>query len=161
MLAESPSAFAADYAETGARPMAHFRERTTFDTENFIIGAFSGAPGSDSGDGPSGASPFIGSVGGLREREPKRRHLGYLWGMYVHADHRSRGIGRALLNEALRRLDKLPDLSAIRLSVTAGNATALALYEQAGFKVWRREPLALRVDGEDFDELHMLRTRGD
>ena len=159
MLAESPSAFAADLNETTARPIDHFRERTTFGAENFIIGAFKNPPGGDSGDGPS-ATNLIGSVGGLREQEPKRRHLGYIWGMYVHADHRGGGIGRDLLGDALRRLDQLPDLSAIGLSVTAGNAAALALYEQAGFTVWGREPLALRVDGEDYDELHMLRIRG-
>ncbi len=148
MLAEAPTAFGADHDEAAQRPLEHFRERTSYAADNFIIGAFSSA----NADGQ-----LIGSAGGLREQEPKRRHLGLIWGMYVHPDHRGAGLAAELLNEVLRRLEALKGLSAIGLSVTVGNRPAQALYESAGFKAWGEEPLALRVDGADHGELHMIR----
>ena len=80
--------------------------------------------------------------------------------MYVHPDHRGSGVGRRLIEAALAKLDAIDGLTAIGLSVTVGNQSALALYESAGFKVWGREPLALRVEGQDYEELHMLRPAG-
>ena len=41
MLKESPTAFGSDYAESAARPLDYFRDRTRDDPENFIVGAFS------------------------------------------------------------------------------------------------------------------------
>jgi ribosomal protein S18 acetylase RimI-like enzyme len=45
----------------------------------------------------------------------------------------------------------------VLLTVTAGNDTALAMYEAFGFRVYGREPRALLVDGVFFDDLHMVR----
>jgi len=144
MLAESPTAFGSDYAESSARPLEHFRERVRNDPENFIIGAFVD-------------DNLIGSVGGFREQESKRRHITSIVGMYVHPDHRRIGIGRELLAAAIDRLENLPGVERIQLSVTFGNDRALALYQAAGFEVYGQEPDALKVDGSNYDELLLSR----
>ena len=41
----------------------------------------------------------------------------------------------------------------VELGVTAGNEPALSLYESAGFRVYGREPAAIKVAGVDYDEL--------
>lgn len=144
MLKESPTAFGADYAESAARPLDDFRDRTRDDPENFIIGAFSG-------------EILVGSAGGYREQEAKRRHIATVVGMYVHPEHRRQGIAARLLTAVLARLERLPGLEQVQLAVTVGNDGALQLYQQAGFEVYGREPAALKVDGRDYDELLLSR----
>src|SRR5262245_24654849 len=48
-------------------------------------------------------SALVGMVGFYRELRPKRRHRGWIWGMYVAPDWRKQHIGRLLLEEAVRR----------------------------------------------------------
>lgn len=140
MLEESPTAFGADLEETRARPLAHFEERASNEPENFIIGAFA-------------ADELVGSAGGMRDREPKRRHLALVWGMYVHPSQRGCGLGRLLLGTVLERLRRIEGVEQVQLAVTAGNEPALKLYESAGFRVYGREPAALKVAGVNYDEL--------
>jgi ribosomal protein S18 acetylase RimI-like enzyme len=96
-------------------------------------------------------------VGGVREQSPKRRHIALIVGMYVHQDHRRAGIAPLLLDAAQKGLAELGGLEQLQLSVTAGNEPALALYEQAGFEVYGREPAALKVAGSNYDEFLMSR----
>ncbi|MEM8769973.1 MAG: GNAT family N-acetyltransferase [Pseudomonadota bacterium] len=149
MLAEAPTAFGSHHDEAAQLPLENFRERASYVKDNFIIGAFSKTD-----------EQLVASAGGLREQALKRRHLGLIWGMYVHPDHRGAGLGTRLLNNVLARLEELNGVSAVGLSVTVGNKPALALYESAGFEAWGEEPLALRVDGADHAELHMIRRLG-
>ncbi|MEJ2087049.1 MAG: GNAT family protein [Gammaproteobacteria bacterium] len=148
MLEESPTAFSADRDETARRPLSHFIERARDDAENFIVGAFAG-------------HVLVGSAGGFRDPEPKRRHLAMVWGMYVQPAHRGSGLGARLLGAVLDRLHALPGVEQVQLGVTAGNEPALRLYERAGFEVYGREPAALKVAGVNYDELLMsLRLKG-
>lgn len=140
MLEESPTSFGADLDETAKRPLSHFNDRTRNDPNNFIHGAFS-------------ADSLIGSAGGARESDPKRLHIAIVWGMYVHPEHRSRGLGRWLIRSVLHRLARLPQIEYVRLAVTAGNNAALGLYESVGFETYGREPAALKVSGRNYDEL--------
>ena len=147
MLEESPTAFGSDYSETAARSPAYFRDRVTDTPDSFIFGAFRGGS-------------LIGAAGSYREPEAKRRHIATVVGMFVHPDHRRRGLAGALLNAVLDRLREQPGLEYIRLAVTAGNTRALALYERTGFSIYGREPAALKVAGTNHDELLMsLRLR--
>jgi len=99
------------------------------------------------------AGDMGGMVGLGFETMVKRRHLGLIWGVYVRAERRGEGLGCALLHAAIDaargRVDRL------WLSVTVGNAPALALYRAAGFSIYGTEPAALRVDGVDHDE-HLM-----
>lgn len=146
MLKESPTAFGGDYPSTLARDEAHFRKRLRQSPGRFVLGAF---------DDQQAAEALVGTISAVRETDLKRRHIAGIYGMYVHPRHRRAGLGARLLNEALQRLKVLEGLERIELSVVAGNGPALALYEQAGFVVYGREPDALKVDGANHDELHL------
>jgi ribosomal protein S18 acetylase RimI-like enzyme len=76
-----------------------------------------------------------------------------VWGMYVHPSERGRGLGRLLLGSVLERLRRIEGVEQVQLAVTAGNEPALKLYESAGFRVYGREPAALKVAGINYDEL--------
>ncbi|MBC7742610.1 MAG: hypothetical protein H7061_10460 [Bdellovibrionaceae bacterium] len=44
----------------------------------------------------------------------------------------------------------------IQLSVEANNLAARKLYESRGFKCWGTEPKAMRMDGQYYDDCHMI-----
>ena len=65
-------------------------------------------------------------------------------------------MGAALL-QALCESARHEGLRDLLLSMTDGNAGALALYRNAGFEVVGREPRAVLVAGRFHDKLHMHR----
>jgi len=65
----------------------------------------------------------------------------------VDADHRRRGVGRALLDGLLRWSEEV-HADALLLEVRAGNVAALTLYAQAGLAVDGHRP-GYYPDGED------------
>jgi RimJ/RimL family protein N-acetyltransferase len=80
---------------------------------------------------------------------PTRAHNGVL-GLGVLAEFRGRGIGTALLREALQGARAF-GLTRIELSVREGNSRVAALYERFGFVREGVQRRAVRVDGTDED----------
>jgi GNAT superfamily N-acetyltransferase len=109
------------------------------------------------------AAVFAAELGGLhamvglfRGRHLKSAHKIHVWGMFVQPQWRRQGLGRALLDAAIRHARTLPGLSSMHLSVSGAAPGALRLYQQAGFTVWGVEPDAICLDGRCFDEHHMI-----
>ena len=75
--------------------------------------------------------------------------------MYVAPDWRGRGIGRRLLEEVVRRAEKLSGLRRVLLSVSVTQSGARHLYLSLGFSAFGTEPQALQVEGRFVDEDHM------
>ena len=92
----------------------------------------------------------------VRENGPKARHKGNLYGMYVSAGFRGRGISRVLLEELIREARKLEGLEQITLAVVQDNEQAKALYTTAGFTVFGTEKNALKIKGEYYHEEWMV-----
>ena len=76
------------------------------------------------------------------------------WPVSPHA--RGRGVGRALLREALSLARPAPGFQ----QVNAANAVAIRLYVFLGFRQYALEPGAIRIEGELHDELHMFLPLG-
>jgi ribosomal protein S18 acetylase RimI-like enzyme len=148
MLGESPSAFSSDLTTARAETLDSIAARIKATDEHFVVGAFVG-----------NGRTLVGTAGGARERGQKRQHIGTVSGMFVHPDHRGRGIANALLTHAVSSLFALPGIDQIELGVTAGNAAAHTLYLRHGFIEYGREPRALRIDGRDHDEILMVKWR--
>jgi GNAT superfamily N-acetyltransferase len=87
----------------------------------------------------------------------KRRHIAWIYRMYVAASAAGRGVGRDLLAAAIARAEQLPGVTKLNLTVAAHNLRAVALYEAAGFVPFSREPDAFR-DPEPRVELSMSRV---
>ena len=98
---------------------------------------------------------IAGMAGFFRSPEEKTRHKARIWGVYVKPNHRGKGIGRALMEELLRRARTQPDIEQVTLSVTSSQAAARALYLDLGFTAYGREPQAIKVGGVYVDEDHM------
>jgi ribosomal protein S18 acetylase RimI-like enzyme len=168
----APTAFSSSYETSKKQPDKTFQQRVAYDPESFVLAAFeNGAPGPNngaqefnksagelkSGTGKTVSSKqdtLIGMAGGYVDTELKRRHIGYVVGMWVEPAYRRQGIARRLLRDVVAQLRTLPTITTIQLSVTAGNASAQSLYEDCGFTCWGTEPQALCHNGQFFDELH-------
>ena len=142
-LRTEPTAFGSSYEIEASAKADKYRDRLLGSADNFVLGACDG-------------EQLIGIGGFFRETAPKRQHIGSVWGVYVTPSFRGRGIGRSLLTSMVERARVLADLEHILLSVTSENAAALALYRSLGFEAWGTEPAALKYEGVDYDETHML-----
>ena len=143
-LKEDPDPFGTTYEEAAARPLSQTTERLRNTTpESFILGAFDG-------------DTLVGIVAFGRDDGRKSRHKGNIWSMYTAPEVRGRGLGRALLLEAIARARSLSGLEQINLSVTSDNVSALNLYRSAGFEVYGHERHALKDGDRYLDEDHMV-----
>jgi len=98
----------------------------------------------------------LAGVAGLAfEQREKVRHKATLFGMYVPAGHRGRGLGLRLVHAVLAGARGRPGVGVVQLTVTQGNAGAQALYESCGFTPFGVEPFAVAVDGGFVSKVHM------
>lgn len=95
----------------------------------------------------------VGWLQVLRERHPVVRHVA-TFGMAVAADRRGRGIGAALLSEALAWA-RSQRVAKIEISVYPDNRAALALYRRFGFVEEGRLRRHSRKSFGDQDEILM------
>ncbi len=144
-LSESPSSFGASLAQEETVPLEVFEQRIDSGPDKWVVGAFTDRD-------------LVGVIGFSHETGDKSRHKGFIWGMYVLPEFRCRGIGRALFQDALARIDALTDLRSVRLAVVTSNTVALRLYERFGFVRFGEETDALCVDGIFHSEYHMVRS---
>lgn len=144
-LLDSPTAFGASPSEDFSRSLDETCGRIVAAGDRVILGAFSG-------------DALIGMVGIAREQSLKHAHKAGLWGMFVAPSHRGAGVGKTLINEALKFAASVSGLRRVNLYVNATNAIAIALYESLGFVTFGVEHGGLMVDGVAHDELLMVRV---
>ncbi len=138
-LLQAPQAFGASHAIESVKPLAFFEERLctsmvwAAQRNGTLVGVACLAPG-------------------MSDRE---KHKGFIWGVFVSPEVRGQGISRALLTTLLNWADQ--HYEQVTLTVTATNSAALALYQQAGFDVFGREPRALKDKTGYSDEVLMVR----
>ena len=144
-LQHDPEAFTSDFDTASALPPATYATRLGQPPDDhFILGAFRS----------SGA--MLGAVVCQRQARLKQRHEAELVGMIIAPAARSKGIGKALLNEFGALVRKLPGLEQVVLSVTASNAHAVSLYEAAGFVRYGLQPRAIKLGNAYHDKAPML-----
>jgi ribosomal protein S18 acetylase RimI-like enzyme len=149
-LRDEPDAFGASYEEALARPLSATAERLRAQVasgESFTLGAF---------DGDGEGDPLVGMVTFTRESPAKFRHRGDITAMYVAPEARGRGIGRALLTEALARVRAILGVEQVHLAVVSGNAPARALYASLGFTKFGVARRSFRLGNAYLDEDFMV-----
>ncbi|HTZ75352.1 MAG TPA: GNAT family N-acetyltransferase [Candidatus Aquilonibacter sp.] len=107
--------------------------------ENFVMGAFE-------------TGQLIGTAGFYREQKEKRRQIGWIWGVFVHPEHRQQGVGRALICSVVEQARGLNGLAAIHITAAIAQTAARKMYGSLGFRVVGTVPGALYVDGKYYDE---------
>lgn len=110
---------------------------------NFTLGAFVDAE-------------LVGIATFVRESGLKERHKGRIYGVYVTASQRHKGIGRALITTLIDRVKQEPSLEQLLLAVASEQVAAKQLYRNCGFETFGTEPNALKVGSNYVDEDHMI-----
>lgn len=144
-LRNSPEAFGSSYEESLTTPLASVVQRMRNEStagDNFILGAFEGA--------------LVGVVGFYRNQRIKDLHKGTIWGMYVIPEMRGRGIGKALISQAIAYVAGIAGTIQIHLAVVTTQDAPRHLYRSLGFEVYGLEPRALKVGDRFLDEELML-----
>ncbi len=67
-------------------------------------------------------------------------------GVYVREDHRGKGIGRRLVEEAISRAPEL-GLKTLTAGAFGHNEASLGLFEDMGFRKWAHFPKVAELDG--------------
>lgn len=143
-LERDPDAFSSSVEDHLKLTRDEILRRLTGDpANNFVLGVFA--------DGK-----LMGTAGFARETQPKSRHKGRIWGVYLNADLRGKGIGRKLLQMVLNRAGEVEGVEQILISVTTTQAAAIALYRSLGFVSWGKESRALKVGERYIDEEYMV-----
>ena len=139
-----PTAFTSSYEEERETPLAQVAERLVPTPNGVVLGAFE-------------EGVLIGMAGLYRERARKLAHKGVVWGVYVAAAFRKRGVGKRLIAEALRQAAGMPGMRQLNLGASTANPAAIALCESLGFEKFGLERGFMSVDGVLYDEFQMSR----
>ena len=119
-LREDPSAFGSSYEEEVTRPLdvtAEWLRAKQVGPESFALGAF------------DEREELLGVISFTRVSRLKERHKAMIHGVYVVAEARGRGVGRALVAETLTRARQLPELTQVQLSaVTRQVASRVTIF---------------------------------
>lgn len=141
-----PDAFTSSVSERAALPVQWWESRLRDEptAREMVVGAFEG-------------NALVGVAGLSFEQREKAKHKATLFGMYVTATRRQRGIGRRLVSEILAQAKRRPETRLVQLTVTDGNAVAESLYASCGFVRFGVEPFAIAVEGRFLSKVHMWR----
>ncbi len=145
MLAAHPEAFTSDAESESVKDPLDYLQRLGLDRHDgghFVLGAWHD-------------TRLLGAIGCEREERLKVRHTGHIIGMMVRAEARGRGIGDQLLEACIAEA-RHAGLEMLTLSVTAGNASAIRLYERHRFVAYGKLQRALKVGATYHDKLHMV-----
>jgi len=142
---QEPDAFTSEPGERADLPLSWWEQRIGGPKQNTIaFGAF--------GDGK-----LVGCVALEFSTRAKTIHKAHLIGMYLLEAWRGQGLGRQLVEQVLVYAKHRPGIELVTLTVTEGNAAAIALYEAAGFRSFGVEPMAMRTPTGYKAKVHMWR----
>lgn len=143
-LLNYPTSFSSSYEHENNYTVPEIEQKLRPQADKFTLGAFE-------------ESQLIGVATFIRETSAKLNHKGRLVGVYVIPEARGRGVARELIEELLRLLRENEGLEQLHLTVESTNDRAIRLYESIGFKQYAKEQRALKVDGNYYDELWMVK----
>lgn len=142
-LRVNPEAFGSTYEREAAFTVEEIGRRIAPEVGKFTLGAFE-------------EDRLIGIVTFVRDNGPKTKHKANLYGMYVSAECRGKGIGGKLLDTLIKEARQLDGVEQITLTVVQDNERAKALYVTSGFVVFGIEKNALKVEEIYYDEAWMV-----
>lgn len=152
MLLDAPWAFGASPEADKGLDLAHLRKTLAGDAHAI----FAVEEPQGGGRVPArGEADLVAVAGIMRNTLSKFRHRATVWGVFVEATYRRRGLGRVVMTAALDFARTWHGVDYVDLGASEKADEALRLYESLGFVVWGRQPEATDIDGRRYDEIHM------
>ena len=129
-----PESFGASYEEQKNLPKLRGQKTLEQPVDaQFLIGAYDG-------DDLIGICVFLPF---LLDGNLQLNNVGTIVQMYVKASHRGNKVGLNLINAVIQEVFKHKNLEQIILEVWDENVSAIRIYEQAGFQLYKPEDNAL------------------
>jgi len=91
-----------------------------------------------------------------RDKKHKLQHKALIFGMYVRPQSAGTGLGKAMLSNAIARMQDQAAIRQLYLTVLATNHRAVGLYRSLGFDVFAHEPQSVNIRGTYIDEYQMV-----
>ena len=139
-LKESPLAFGAAFEEEATLGVKEWKKRMK--NTDFAM---------------DGEAP-VGMIVCSFNKDVKFRHIAEIYSLYVQAGYRGKGVGKALLDHALRLAKNNPGIIKVRLYVNSKQRPAVGMYERTGFAVVGRLVREMKV-GERFYTMLVMEKR--
>jgi ribosomal protein S18 acetylase RimI-like enzyme len=98
---------------------------------------------------------LVGMIVVVFRARAKTKHVADLFGVYVNKEYRNRGIGKKLIEGALKIIKRNLNVTKIKLTVNPEQSSAVRLYERFGFESVGRLKTELKVHGRFYDEIIM------
>lgn len=136
-LAANPEAFGSSYEEEAPLSLETIRARIPVLGPNAIFGAFAG-------------ESLVGMAGFAVYDRKKASHKGLMWGVYVQAQWRGRGLGKQLVQRVIAHAAQ--HVIVLEAAVGLTNESARRTYHALGFKPYGIERKVLRVGDVFYDE---------
>jgi len=122
---------------------------------SFWVGRLAHPQGLSVAFGAFEGTQLVGTVTLEFNDRAKTRHKVHVVGMYVRPEQQGQGAGKALLAAAVAHAQAGGLFRVLNLTVTEGNAAALAVYQHAGFRAFGTEPMAVQTPGGFKAKVHM------
>lgn len=137
-LKNDPEAFGASYEEECNQSDVEIR---AYLEKSTVFGAFEG-------------TELVGCAGFYTLDTLKKKHIGFLYGMYVCPEQRGKGIAdklvRIVIDHAKSRVLQL------HLTCVTTKTAAFQLYQKHGFRVFGTEPRSLKIGDKYVDAYLMM-----
>ena len=143
MLEDAPWAFAASVEDDVALDAGHMTKA--------LAGEYNAILAIEAAD----SRELVAVAGVMRQKRAKFAHRVQMWGVFVEAAQRGRGLGKAVVKAALEFTRSWQGVDFVDVAVGEKSLHAKRLYESLGFEAWGREPEATDCDGSRYDEFHM------
>ncbi|WP_426054143.1 GNAT family N-acetyltransferase [Janthinobacterium sp. PSPC2-1] len=141
-ILDSPTSFSSSREDELARTPEEHAQRIAGGPLHKAFGAFDG-------------ERLVGFAGLRRDPMRQLSHKALLWGVFVDAPQRGKGVARRLVNACIEQAETDPAIMQVHLSVNAENNAARQLYESLGFIAYGTEPRSMRVGDLFYDEHHL------
>ncbi|MFW6263568.1 MAG: N-acetyltransferase family protein [Thermotogota bacterium] len=136
-LKNSPESFGSSYEEEAAFGVERFTKRIT-KPNSYTFGVFK-------------ENNLAGICNISFQPRKKMNHRADIFSMYVEPEFRGKGIGKALIEIAIKSAGERKNVQQIYLTVVSSNQTAKSMYESFGFKTYGVDRRAMRYNGTFYD----------
>jgi len=138
-LKDTPEAFGSSVEEEENQEDGFFVNRIE---NNIVVGCFD-------------KDLLIGIAGLTQKKGIKRCHRGVLWGCYASPKYRKLGVGQLMVRGLFKNTPNT--IEQIILDVGYDNKPARETYQKSGFEEYGVEKKAMKVNGQYYDEIMMIK----
>ena len=141
-LKNNPESFASSYEEEKDFSIEEFKNKFQ-SNDSFTYGAF------EKGE-------LVGIITLYKEKLYKLSHRAHIGAMYVSPSKRGLGIGKVLMEEAIKKAKSIEGLEQVYLAVVSTNESAKKLYSSLGFEVFGTEKKGLRLENNIYFDVDFM-----